>query len=135
MGIGFDNDRDPAVAEMGKKLTQISEQLNGLRNQLNEVEQRIENLILKAEYDIRAGQMTDLIGNIDSIRATLNSFINNPIKNNPTLLANSRAEILADIKNKLISNENLIHNQLVGVGSSESLMKIWSRAVQIIRPH
>ncbi|HKL80677.1 MAG TPA: hypothetical protein VJ888_09625, partial [Mobilitalea sp.] len=130
-GIGFEDVTQVQLAQMSKKLDQISSQLSNLEAQLNDAVSQISKQILDSEYNTRVGQIGTLIGHISSIQEELNQFIRNPIKDNPELLEKSRQEIITNIKNRIISNENLIHNQLVGVGSQESLIKVFSRAVKL----
>ena len=130
-GIGFEDATQEQLNKMNEKLDQISRQLSDLEDKLDDVVSQISKQILDSEYNTRVGQMSDFIGHITSIRDELNRFINNPVKNNPELLEKSRQEIISNIKNHLISNENLIHNQLIGVGSQESLIKVFSRAVKL----
>ncbi|HKL99125.1 MAG TPA: Ig-like domain-containing protein [Mobilitalea sp.] len=130
-GIGFEDATQTAIDAMNEKLDKIAKQLLDMEERLNEAIAEINKQILDSEYNTRVGQMSALIGQIKSIRVELNSFSSNPIKDNPELLEYSRQEIISNIKNNLISNENLIHNQLMGVGSQESLIKVFSRAVKM----
>lgn len=129
-GIGFEDATQEQLNRMNEKLDQISRQLSDLEAKLDDVVSQISKQILESEYNTRVGQMSDLIGHIKSIREELNRYISNPVKNNPELLEKSRQEIITNIKNKLISNENLIHNQLVGINSQKSLIKVFSEAVK-----
>lgn len=126
MGIGFKDETQEAIKEMSRKLDEISNKLDVLFVQMNQLKQQI----IVSEYNVRVGQLEKLLSNIATIGASLNDFIKNPIKDNPSLLESSRNELISSIKLNLINNEEIIHEQLMGIGGQEPLYKVWSRAVK-----
>lgn len=124
IGIGFPDETADKLNEIQTEMKNISSKLDMLESQLNAVSDKLSSEIEQVGYDIRTGQMGTLISNIDSIRAQLNCFTSNPPADKVNL-EKKRQSIINQIETHILGNENIIHNQLMGLNGQKSLLKVW----------
>ncbi len=129
MGIGFKDETEESINQMKQQLAQISQQLTEIKNQMNEIYNKLSAEIKQTGYDIRIGQMNELISSIDSIRGQLLIFVTNP-PSDKNLLDNKRKSIISQIENNLLGKENIIHNQQTGINGQTPLLKVWCQIIQ-----
>ncbi|MHB8909531.1 MAG: hypothetical protein ACYDAA_11705 [Syntrophales bacterium] len=114
---------------MSQQLVQVSQQLDALDVKLTKIYSELYTEIKQNNYDIRVGQMGALISNINGIRNQVTIFISRPPANK-TLLETKRWAIINLIETKLLGNENIMHDQLSGLGGQTPLLKVWSQVVK-----
>lgn len=129
-GLDFASTTDDEIKAMSEKLDEISTQISDLKKQLADSVQEITLEIKRNEINTRIGQMNVLIGNIESIGDNLDFLITSKTLS-PRGREQKTREIIYQIEKNLLSQENQIHNQLVGAGTQTSLIKVYSEAIKL----
>lgn len=128
IGLGLDNQTaqlTQAIAQMQQQLSALSSQLDVLNSKMDQ----LSNQLVATEYDVRMGQVSQLIGAIKSIRGKMTIFVTSPPANKQ-LLETKRKEIVDLIKANLLGKETLLHDQLYGLPGQTPLLKLWSQKVK-----
>jgi hypothetical protein len=117
------------IEQMQQQLVQISQQLDRLQAKMQQMENELSTQIKQTDYDVRVGQLTQLITNIVQIRERLTNFVSNPPAD-IDVLNYTRSDIIKRIESQLLGNEDVIHYQLTGVATATPLLKLWSQVVK-----
>jgi len=128
IGLDFPDETGEKLAQMQAQLDEISRQLDNLKSQLDEIYGKLSAEIKQTEYNVRIGQMNDLISSINSIRGQLMIFVSNP-PSDPETLETRRAAISRLIETDLLTQTDVIHSQLVGLNGQTPLLKMWVEIV------
>lgn len=130
MGIGFKDATQDQLNQLQAQMDRISGQIDQMRSEMKEYYERLKNQIDKSSYNTRVGQI-DIIDPIMSIKEDMDLLASNPYDNkDKKLLDDLKEGIKTAIQNDILTHVDEIHNQLVGVGGQEPLLKLWSNIIK-----